>query len=400
MSPPQPFPHSPLPEDGPEGVPSSATEPVVKLLTPLVSLPPRRMAADSASASSAADRMGLRIESQVHRIELSHSTTRIAVQEITGSIPRLDQVIPPPQKVPRQVKFQELPPREEGKTSASEEGAKWGIEKQRSSSWIIGAGIGVGVIVVLCLILLPLVNSSYASRKKPTAAAPVSSQGVVQRVNPLAGKSAEALKIFLSFATATTPEEARPHLRDHAALPDRLQDSWQSMRLPEGWQPSAKCEWILSPEPTHLRAILYGFLPDQSEFTAYFIHDGRQLRLDWEATTAYSTASFTDLAKAQGDPSEIRGILSTTHYYSATWPEKDYQSFKLISPDKEITLWCYTRRADPTDTAITEFLRTTGAQGGASDPRRVTLKLAPATEQKLPNQWLIQEFLHPDWSHP
>jgi hypothetical protein len=400
MSSPQPFPPTPLPEDMPEGVPNSATEPVVKLLTPLAVLPLRRMAADSASTTSAADRIGLRIESQVHRVELSHSTSRIAVQEITGSIPRLDQVIPPPQKVPRQVKFHELPPREEGKTSTSEEGAKWGLEKQRSGSWIIGAGIGVGVIVVLCLILLPLVNSSYASRKKPAADTPRPSVEIIQQVNPLAGKSSEALNKFLSFVTATTPEEARPHLRDHKELRDRLQKSWQPTGLPVGWQPSAKCEWILSPQPTHPRAILHGFLPDQAEFTAYFIHDGRQLKLDWEATTAYSTASFTDLAKAQGNPSEIRGILSTTNYYNATWPEKDYQSFKLISPDKETTLWCYTRRAGPADTAITEFFRTTGASGDTSGHRRVTLKLAPGTAQKLPNQWLIQEFLHQDWSHP
>jgi hypothetical protein len=135
-------------------------------------------------------------------------------------------------------------------------------------------------------------------------------------------------------------------------------------------------------------------------FYAYFINDGQKLLLDWKATIAYSSALFTDLEKKQGDLTEVRGKISPTDYYSLTWPEKDYQSFKFTSPDLETTLWAYSRRRESADIALLKILGKTGDGQETQKTGRVTLRLAAGPETALPNQWLIQELLHPDWINP
>jgi hypothetical protein len=375
----------------------------VESLSHATVLPPRRAASDVSDTTTEADRVGLRIEPHLDRVESPDGPQRIEVQEFTGSIIRLEQPAPSPQKIARQVKFLDLPVREEGASSASEEGAQWGLEKRTSNSWMVSAGAVLLVILILCLVLLPLINSS---RFKKTKEAPLHKDNPItakiqpKAANPLEGQKAKALELFSSYVTATTVEEALLCLRDRETIAPLFRARWQPTGISKQWQATNSCGWIAVVRESLSYAVLRGELPDQSEFYAYFINDGQKLLLDWKATIAYSSALFTDLEKKQGDLTEVRGKISPTDYYSLTWPEKDYQSFKFTSPDLETTLWAYSRRRESADIALLKILGKTGDGQETQKTGRVTLRLAAGPETALPNQWLIQELLHPDWINP
>jgi hypothetical protein len=160
------------------------------------------------------------------------------------------------------------------------------------------------------------------------------------------------------------------------------------------------CSWSVIPLESKAYAVMRGVLPDQSEFTAYFIHDGNEILLDWKATVAYSSAPFADLEKKRGDATEVRGRISLSEYYTSSWPEADYRSFKFTSGDRETTLWVYVRRGGNTAAMMIKFLTEADTGTEAQKNHRVTLRLAPGPETALPNQWLIQEILHPEWINP
>jgi hypothetical protein len=410
MSPPVPNSTNQTPESSPKTSESDAAEAVPEQPTQATVLPPRRVASVPSEAASEADRIGLRIESQFLRTQSPSLSQRIEVQELAGSVTRLEQMTPSPEKIPRQVKFVQLPVREEGAISSSDVGSQWGLEKRRSVSWLVIAGASVVAIVVLCVFLLPLVNSSYRKKArlarlaKPvtTAVAPVAKEKIPPEIaNPLTGKQAEAMQLFRTYATATTLEEILPYLRDSETLAPILRDRWQAMGISKQWQPATECSWLIVPQESRSYAVLCGVLPDQSNFTAYFVNEGGKLLLDWKATTTYGTATFAELEKKQGDPTEVRGKISFSDYYNATWPEKVYQCFKFTSADKESTIWCYAKRGESANVSLFKLLFGDDKNGVTElKVNRITLRLARGPDTSLPNQWLVQEMLNPDWITP
>ena len=119
--------------------------------------------------------------------------------------------------------------------------------------------------------------------------------------------------------------------------------------------------------------------------------------LDWKATTVFGTASLSQLSEGAGDGSEIRGSLSKADFYNATWPEEDYQSYRLTTPNEEASVWCYSRRGETAKHSISSLFNSGEITGEAQTIRKATLSLARGPAEALPNQWLIEEMLHVDW---
>lgn len=368
---------------------------------PAVVLPPRRTVKDQPDSRSAeGGNVGLRIEPNVKRGETTHST-RLEVQEIRGDVVRLDQAVPIPPKPSRLVTFRQRPPRDKNSKKSHGEGASWGLSHHHPALWILGSGAVVIAIIIFAMMLLPAINAPNASR--PGTVAKVTDAKKTTEDKALRGllaKQPEALRIFHSYITASQVDEIVPLVRDGAMMTELLRKTWQPSPIPKSWVPPTDTNWAVAERDGYAYGILQGVLPDGSSFTAYFSHESDRLLLDWKATTAYGSATFAELETNQGNPAEIRGVISAAEFYTATWPEADYQSYRLLSIDKVSSIWCYARRGSAADDSIAPHFRKSDITGELFNSRKITLQLERGPDGSLPNQWLIGELLHLDWVTP
>jgi hypothetical protein len=365
-------------------------------------LPPRRAPAERVdSAPADLSGAGLRIEPNVARRDIGDDSPRLEVQEISGTVIRLEQTDQGPPKVARQVVFQERL-HEEKKTLG--EGRDWGIAQKFSMKWALLIGTGVTCVILLALMMLPSINKANAAR----TTLPGQDMKVIEEesvdgmdaVNALIAKQPEAEQMFRSYLTAKVPGEALPLLLNADSISDVFRKNWKQSGVGKDWAPSPDTEWQVMKSGTRPYALLEGTLPDFSKFSACFVTQHGKLLLDWKATTGYGTATFDELSKKQGDPREIRGHLSQTNFYTTIWPEDEYQSYQLLAPVGETSVWCYARRTEKAGGVCADLLRTGEILDQAQGSRKITVHLAPGPTGALPNQWQIMEVVHTDWLTP
>ncbi len=365
-------------------------------------LPPRRSVVDrSPAAAVESGQTGLRIDSNPTRGPSTDSPQRLEVQEISGRVVRLNPLAAAPPKVPRQITFHERPAGAPGGQKPADESLQWGLARRRPTHWILGAGVAVAIVVVLGIMALPAINAPNAPR--PVAVAkPFVDEKIegMEAMNLLLAKQPEAQRIFRAYATASGVDDIVPLVRDGDLLKATLLSNWRPQEISKAWEPATDTRWTVIELAGRPCGLLQGTFPDHSKFFAYFINDGSQLRLDWKATTGFGTASFGQLEKNSGDPSEIRGELSSADYYNGILPEADYHCYRLISPDREIAIWCYARRDEAADQAIAPLVHQNDLGGEFQSSRKITLRLTSGPNGAMPNQWLIEELLHLDWVTP
>lgn len=388
-----------VPADSSDGVWEDPDE----ALSKQVILPPRRTLAD-APAGSVSQGVGLRIDSNLNRIGASTSASGIEVQEIGNPVVRLDQSEPVPLKVERQVTFHERPAQGKKGEVGNGEGREWGGGQGYSVRWIVGMGGGLTLIVVAIFLMLPAINSANAPTKDSGALAlRVEEEEKVEgmeSLNHLLTLQPEALQMFRAYSRASLVEDVVPLIKGGKALEETLRSHWEPLKVPSSWTPDTDPAWnvqVLAEQPYGL---LEGYLPDGGKFSAYFIWQEDRLLMDWKATVAFGTASFDELSLGKGDASEIRGEISPAQYYSAAWPEGEYRSYRLSSPDGEHSVWCYSRNGEASSVDVRKLFNRGEILREAQESRKVTLHLVRGTVGALPNQWLIREMLHVDWATP
>jgi len=121
------------------------------------------------------------------------------------------------------------------------------------------------------------------------------------------------------------------------------------------------------------------------------------LHLDWKATTGYGTATFGELARNQGDAKEIRARIQSSRFYTAIYPEAEYQSYQLVSPDASEAVWGYTRRGEAADSLLGKLFWSGEILDNSVEQKKVTVRLERGPAGSLPNQWQIAEMLHNEW---
>lgn len=366
-------------------------------------LPARRTVNDPSSGKSPQE-IGLRIESNLARSDSSEAGRRIEVQEIGSSVVRLDQTEPAPAKVERLFTFHERPAQEKPGKNQSGEGRDWGAVRRHPVLWILGMGVAVTVLVVSTLLLLPLINSTNAPTKNPgdwalRAEEEEKVEGM-EALNQLLTQHPEALQIFRAYAQASLVEEVLPLIKDGKALEKTIRGHWEPLKMPSSWAPEADSAWGIQVLAGRPYGILDGVLPDHRKFAAYFTWQSGRLLMDWKATVAFGTATFEQLGEGKGDATEVRGEISASDYYSAFWPEAEYRSYRLTSPDQESSIWCYVRRGEAAEGGVAPLFNGGVIIGESQTSRKITLRLVRGSPESLPNQWLIGEMLHVDWATP
>jgi hypothetical protein len=372
-------------------------------------LPKRKRASDKMTEASAVSagilELGLRIDSK--RSLPTDRTERggIEVQELNPTVIRLEQAEPMPPKVESLITFHPRPDFTTSGSKPQEERNEWGRSKKRHPAfWMLGAGAGVTATVLLTLALLPLINASNAiksdPRKRTFAVENEAEPANAQRINQLLERKTEALRLFKSFAKASHSDEVKPLILNGMTLESALRTHWQPLTAATQWNPSAVVAWEAFEENDRLYLTLSGSFSDQSKFHVYFTPVDERLAIDWKATTAFGTACFEDLESQSGDASEIRGRISTSDFYSATWPEAEYSSYRLASPNGNHSIWCYANRNTPAAATLANLFHQGEILQDSTLEKKITLSLKGGRDGARPNQWLIDEVLGIDWGTP
>ena len=395
-----PDPHAP--EGSADGVwEDSGGSPSARWATTV--LPPKRTTAETAmSAPLGRNPEGLRIELKTNRPHSDDSTHQLVVQEIDGSVVRLDPEISVTPKVPRQsTGFQERPAKIDTSRSEQGEGREWGRSRQHSVRWIIGTGAGIAALVIVAMMLLPLINRSDAGRPRAGRTElvldPNDNVEGIESLNDMLTRQPEAEQLFRAFGSAAVADEILVLVRDAATLQPLIRTKPRRAVVSKAWLPPDDTRWEVLDNEGKPYGVLTGTLPDYSRFAAYMVLAENQLWLDWKASTGYGTATFDELQRNEGDAAEIRATIIPSDFYTATFPEAAFQSYQLISPHDEKTIWCYTRRNEPVDDTLTKLFQGGEILKATMEPKKVTLRLEHAPSGALANQWMVAEMLHEDW---
>lgn len=366
-------------------------------------LPPKRLRAESVVGDGGGkDSGGLRIESNIQRRQPEDEDHQLEIQQIDGSVVRLNPEMPVVERVPRQVKFHELPQDAGVKPVSHGEGKEWGRTRRHSVKWIVGTGLGVAGVVVGAMMMLPHVNQANAARPQAEAGLVVDQAEIIhgtEALNDMLERQPEAEQVYRKFVTAPIIDEVIDVVRDAEEVEPLMRNS-PRLVIRKDWLPPESTVWNVYEEGDLIFGILEGPLPDFSNFCAYFSLADGELHLDWKASRGYGSARFSELANGEGDTSEIRAWISPSGFYTSVFPESDYQSYQLISPDGQTSVWCYVRRGANPEYELARLFQGGEILKSALEKTKVTVRLARGPEGALPNQWMVGELLCKEWITP
>ena len=371
-------------------------------------LPPRRVLTENSPSGAEVsargrDNKGLRIDSKTPRRGTDDAgSQQIEVQQIGGNIIRLDPETPLVARAQRHHAFHERPTRIEQKPSQVGEGHEWGHSRKHPVRWMLGAGLGVATVIIVTMLLLPTINKPNALRQGQDGPTMVQEEEIegMKALNEMLVRQPEAEQLFRKFASSMIATEIHTIVRDAKRLEPLIREHFRPGLISKAWIPPDDTQWSVFDAGDVQYGILEGRLPNFMKFSAYLVFSESNLLLDWKATTCYGSATFSELEKKQGDPSEIRAAIAPAGFYTAVFPETEFSSYQFTSQDGNKSIWCYARLGSAAGDGLSKLFQTGEIIETSLAPQKVTLRLESGPEGALPNQWLIAEMLHKDWITP
>lgn len=379
---------------------------------------PRKRAADEKPAGYAAkadDRDAKGVEIGLRVIERAHD------QEVRGPVQRLEilEHVPKvhgqeegalPRIVPKQIiEKQELTEEDtsvdawHGRTPDSE---NWGKQRPVSVRWILICGAVLTIGVIAGVLALPHfgwknergARTNFSNLEIVEAPMLASGEGKISELGE--GIEAKSKVLVEAFAKAATPDEVLPLVRDRGRVEKMIRERWRPMGVPASWRVPDESKWEILRTGSQEYGFLTGLLPNITPFRFYIIQEGDKALLDWEASTGFSETKFEDLSKRQGEGGIVRGYISPGDLYTFSMPESEYQCFRITSANGEISIWGYAKRKDPVAEKMAEPFVPGVIPREILTEYPMTLKLAKASPDSLPNQWVITEMVHMEWLTP
>jgi len=175
--------------------------------------------------------------------------------------------------------------------------------------------------------------------------------------------------------------------------------------------------------------ILIGKDRDYMPLRVYFTREGGDLKLDWEATTAWSEVSLEALRNAgqkrsrfmQGDqvseassPKEsdvpeavysdsvfVRCLIrKKEEYYGGVYTEDKYSAFMLLSANKMHSVWAYAPKDSELDLELRRMLRYGYFVEALKKDICVTVRIRVNRKDALPSQVELVKLEYPEWVSP
>lgn len=325
----------------------------------------------------------------------------VVVREISGNRPRrLRPEKPDIEKMPRKDAPMERAKHERFDVEDKEWSESTPIFRTK---WIVGLSVAVPALIVFCLIQLPQLNPPENADLETDEFAPelpTLFQIKDEDIEDLLDRQEEAKALYEAYVSASSVEELLTLVRDPSEVEPLIRAAGHEAKASKDWKLKENALWSMHVQGTMPYACLRGELPDFEVFACYFVVQDERLVVDWEASQAYCSSSFEELARGQGDASEVRGVITPSNLYTDSFPESEYQCYRFESPNGYEMLWCYAKL----DTAIAGSIARMFVGGEiankAPGPVRITLGLARGKDGALPNQWLIQQLHHEQWISP
>ncbi|MFD2257911.1 hypothetical protein ACFSSA_14615 [Luteolibacter algae] len=345
----------------------------------------------------------------------SGSSVKHRVHEISRVDPtpaNLKSVPQIPEKVtPSQVEEakQEAVGRQRRQFVAGERG-DWGEQQGgRSAGWMIYTGIGVISLIVLSVILSQKFgktevresDKSLYSQLEIADEIPEAAMGTEmedsKQIELLNISQKNGQELYARYAKAESVADFADFMFDRTHVEPIAKAAWSPVETRSDWKVDDSARWFVADEDGNHYAMMSGRNDDFSEFTAFFQIEGGELKLDWKATAAYSSASYEDLKEGKGDPGEIRGYLSKADFFTFALPEEKFHSFRLMSPNRLHTVWIYSEIDSELDQKLVKMFGISPITGQAQNEVQLTLSLERGPAESLPGQWMIKDLTGLSW---
>ena len=266
-------------------------------------------------------------------------------------------------------------------------------------TWIIGAGAVAILILVGAMLFIGYRQDSkrtsdyrYNNESNKT-----SEPKVVRLIDKLLNAEDQAKDIFMKYATSKSVDD----FMDVIYLTDKniglVTKTWQPMGGRESWRIQVDYTWTVSEDKNVPFGILNCLLPDYSNFFMIFRQEGDELKIDWKATTAHSSASFSELNQGQGEADEIRAIISPADFYTFSMPETEFRCYRLASSDNEQYIWAYTKINSSSDSKLAAGFISSQLTGVPLLEIAAVLVLERGSDDSLPNQWIVSDVVRMSW---
>ena len=270
--------------------------------------------------------------------------------------------------------------------------------------WIVGAGAGV-ILIVVAAIFLNYVGRVEDDPGKQSSFGNITPERIQKEVGFKGGKALHSLingeerakDIFATYATSKSVGDFMGMVYKAEKNGEMIAGRWKPLGMVPEWKPDDNCRWIVMEEGGIEFGVLLGFLADSSGFRAVFRLEGDSMKMDWKATTGYSSADYSELKQGLGDGLEIRAILSPGDFHTFALSEDEYRCFSLLAPDRQEKVWGYTKLNSADDVLLhSQFLpgQLTGEMLGEIG---VLLVLERGRTESLPNQWIISKVVRLSW---
>ena len=288
----------------------------------------------------------------------------------------------------------------------SGERGDWGEEKGRGSAkWMALTGIGVIAIVILAVVASqPGERGRERNQSMFSQLAPAenpkeeSSMDEDSMLEMLTNGQETARDLYADYAKAKSPEDLAPLVFDAEKTMPLIRKGWKPIdSVSKDWRPGDESQWTVADREGTRYGRLDGTDSGYLPYTAYFQSEDGELKLDWKATTGYSSAEFSELKQGAGDASEVRALISRAEFFTFALPEEKYLSFRLMSPGGEVNLWGYTEKGTALGEEISELFLQSQITGEIQTEIQVVVSLAPGPEEGLPAQWMIEDLLGLTW---
>ncbi|WP_411825814.1 hypothetical protein [Luteolibacter sp. AS25] len=292
-----------------------------------------------------------------------------------------------------------------------DEQQNWGQQTQDTTlKWMLVSGIlVVAGIVVLALFLSQIIGKKEVRESQKSIFSKIAP--VVSKFEAAENGAAEATvteklmiqeqrarSIIEAYLKAKTPDDFSGFIRKSDEIMPLVEKFWKPIEdVDEDWKLGSNSNWRVIRDGGLHYAILNGENPDFTEYTAYFVLEGEDIKLDWKASSGYSSANFADLMKGEGDASEVRVWMSPADFYTFSLPDGEFMSFRLSAPNREQNLWGYVPREGKLFEEIIPFFAASQISGERKNEVQVILKLVEGPEGSIANQWIIEDVLGESW---
>lgn len=367
-------------------------------------LPPRKSRGGDLERPAESGDGGLRIDlTPIDNSRPDDDSRGLEVEEIDGTVTRLTADLPAPTVTERRAIFIHRPEEDPHERKHRGEARDWGQRPGGSVRWLIGTGAGLAALFVLILIALPSINGKSAKRptELPVTEGTPEPPGVDEvKLREMMVARPEVERLVAAFVSAPVADDLIRLIRDSDKVGPLVRANRLAPKVFPSWHPGEKASWVVHSKEGLYFGEFKGEFPDFTPFRIFVLREDDQWVVDWKASTAYSTATFEELAVGQGDGSEVRGILSPSSFYTLDFPEEHFGSYRFDSPDLESSIWVYSAKGTPAHKDIAGMFDENSILNEDRKTAGVTLMLRRSDGESAANQWEIESLRSPTWVEP